>query len=180
MCIRDSIIFATGFEVGTGYSRRAGYEIVGWDGRTLTEHWDDGVRTLHGMHSVGFPNNFVISATQGGFTVNYPHLLSEVADHIAHIVCHALSSGIETVEVTPEAEEAWVQTIIEKARISASFQESCTPGYYNNEGQPSKRSQQNVSYGGGAISFFKLLDRWREAGDFDGLTLTPAHAEEAR
>ncbi len=102
----DCIVFATGFEVGTGYSRRAGYEIIGRDGVTLTEHWADGVRTLHGMHSAGFPNNFVLSASQGGFTVNYPHLLDELAHHVAHIVGHALANGLDVVEATSDAEDA--------------------------------------------------------------------------
>lgn len=168
----DCIIFATGFEVGTGYARRAGYEIIGRDGKTLTEHWDDGVRTLHGIHSVGFPNNFILSATQGGFTVNYPHMLDEVARHIAHIVDHALSNDLALVEVTPDAEQAWVDTIIRKARQSQAFQESCTPGYYNNEGNPSGRAQQNTSYGSGPIAFFALLDRWRSEGEFAGLGLS--------
>src|SRR5262249_42107981 len=44
----DCLIFATGFEVGTAYTRRAGYEIHGRDGVTLTTRWADGVRTLHG------------------------------------------------------------------------------------------------------------------------------------
>ena len=44
----DCIIFATGFEVGTAYTRRAGFEIYGRDGQTLTDYWADGPRTLHG------------------------------------------------------------------------------------------------------------------------------------
>ncbi len=42
----DCLIFATGFEVGTEYSRRTGFEIVGRDGLTLTDKWRDGVRTF--------------------------------------------------------------------------------------------------------------------------------------
>ena len=41
----DCIIFATGFEVGTAYTRRAGYEVIGMDDVTLTEHWAEGMRT---------------------------------------------------------------------------------------------------------------------------------------
>ena len=40
----DCLIFATGFEVGTSYTRRAGYDIVGRGGETLSEHWGDGLR----------------------------------------------------------------------------------------------------------------------------------------
>ena len=168
----DCIVFATGFEVGTGYARRAGYETIGRDGVSLTDYWDDGVRTLHGIHSVGFPNNFIVSATQGAFTVNYPHLLTEVAQHISYIIDQARQQGAEVVEVTPDAEQAWVDTIIEKARDGAAFQDACTPGYYNNEGQPSGRATQNTSYGGGSIAFFKILDDWRTDGTLAGLTLT--------
>ena len=49
----DCLIFATGFEVGTEYARRTGFEIVGRDGITLTGKWRDGVRTLHGLWSRG-------------------------------------------------------------------------------------------------------------------------------
>ncbi len=38
----DCIIFATGFEVGTAWTRRAGYEIIGKDGVTLTDYWATG------------------------------------------------------------------------------------------------------------------------------------------
>jgi len=132
----DCIVFATGFEVGTGYTRRAGYEVHGVAGETLTDRWADGVRTLRGIHSVGFPNCFIISPSQGGFTVNYPHMLNELAIHISHVVAHAVGHDVERVEATAEAEEAWVQTIIDKARDAQSFLEECTPGYYNNEGRP--------------------------------------------
>ncbi|MBV8362526.1 MAG: hypothetical protein JO189_32035 [Deltaproteobacteria bacterium] len=34
----DCIIFATGFEVGTAYTRRAGFEVYGPGGRSLTDY----------------------------------------------------------------------------------------------------------------------------------------------
>ena len=166
----DCIVFATGFEVGTGYSRRAGYETVGRDGVTLSEHWSDGARTLHGIHSHGFPNCFIMSQTQGGFTVNYPHMLDELAVHIAAIVSRALEADHTVVEATADAEEAWVQEILRHAGTRGDFLEECTPGYYNNEGKPSERSMQDAPYGRGAIAFFDVLKTWRESGDFDGVT----------
>jgi cyclohexanone monooxygenase len=167
----DCIVFATGFEVGTDYSRRSGYEITGRTGETLTEKWAGGMETLHGIFSHGFPNLFIISPGQAGFTVNYPHLIDEQATHIAHVVEHALDTDLTTVEVTAEAEQEWVATVIDKARISLPFLESCTPGYYNNEGQPEKRAAQNSTYGGGSIEYFQILADWRNAGTFPGLEL---------
>ena len=49
---------------------------------------------------------------------------------------------------------------------------SCTPGSYNNEGRPQDRPLQGASYGKGSIRFFQLLEQWRAAGDFAGLTFT--------
>ncbi|MDY7104933.1 MAG: NAD(P)/FAD-dependent oxidoreductase [Actinomycetota bacterium] len=168
----DCLIYATGFEVGTSYTRRAGCELIGRDGVTLTEKWDDGVRTLHGMHSRGFPNCFIISPAQSGFTVNFPHMLDGQATHIGYIIDHALSNDVRVVEASQDAEDAWVDTIIEKAQGNLAFLESCTPGYYNNEGRPNERAAQNGFYGGGAIEFLQILADWRTEGSLAGLELT--------
>jgi cyclohexanone monooxygenase len=167
----DCLIFATGFEVGTDYTRRAGYELYGRNGLGLTEKWSKGVATLHGMHSRGFPNCFIMGNQQTGFTVNYPHMLNEQSKHIAHIVRRAIDYGARTVEVSEEAEAEWVATIVRLAVLAREFLESCTPGYYNNEGKPGERSGQNGFYGGGSVEFFRILREWRDAGRLDGLEL---------
>ena len=168
----DCIIYGTGFEVGTSYSRRCGYEIIGRDGETLSGKWEQGMRTLHGYFSHGFPNCFIMSPAQGGFTVNYPHLLDELAVHIAHIVRYALGEGITRMEASEAAEEAWVQTILEKGTRGGIIGDpDCTPGYYNNEGKPNPLFEQSVPYGEGSIPFFNILREWREAGTFEGLEM---------
>ena len=167
----DCLIYATGFEVGTSYVRRSGYELFGRDGLSLTEKWESGVRTLHGMHSRDFPNCFILSNTQSAFTVNFPHALAEQAKHLAYIVNHALENDLTRVETTREAEDAWVEEIISLARDGQKFLEECTPGYYNNEGKPGERSGQNGPYGGGSMKFFELLKAWRDDGRLEGLEL---------
>jgi cation diffusion facilitator CzcD-associated flavoprotein CzcO len=166
----DCIIFATGFEVGTDYTRRAGYDVVGTHGITLSEHWKDGMRSVHGMHVHGFPNMFVLGHTQGGFTVNYPHLLDEASRHACHVLRHAAEYDV-VVEATTEGEEAWLTVLTESARDFRAFQEQCTPGYYNHEGQPAAGGFLGTSYGNGPMAFFRLLADWRTAGTFDGLEL---------
>ena len=64
-----------------------------------------------------------------------------------------------------------MEEIISLSRISESFQASCTPGYYNNEGQPNPQSTQNSAYGKGPNKFFKLMRDWREDGSMPGLEL---------
>jgi len=167
----DCLIFATGFEVGTDYARRAGYQLIGRNGISLTEKWADGIRTLHGMHSRGFPNCFIMTNAQAGFTANFPHLLNEQSRHLSYIIKHALDHEIKTIEVTEEAEQEWVDTVVKLARLGESFFADCTPGYYNNEGKLGERSRQNGFYGGGSVQFFKILEEWRAEGGLKGLEL---------
>jgi cyclohexanone monooxygenase len=170
----DCLIYATGFEVGTDYTRRSGFELIGRDGVTLTEKWSDGASTLHGMHSRGFPNCFIFSLTQSGFTVNFPHMLNEQSKHLAYILAEATSRGVTVIEAEQDAEDAWVDTIVSLSMMNQRFLESCTPGYYNNEGKPGDRSVKNGSYGAGAIAFIRVLEDWRANGSMSGLALTPA------
>jgi cation diffusion facilitator CzcD-associated flavoprotein CzcO len=165
----DCLVFATGFEVGTDYSSRAGYRIVGRDGVTLTEKWRDGVRTLHGLHIHGFPNCFMMSIAQSGFTVNFPYMINEQAKHIAHIVDRALRQGLTRLEATAEAEAEWVDTVVTRSAMTAGFSEQCTPGYYNNEGQPGVERRQAGFYTGGPTEFVDILAQWRADGTMKGL-----------
>ena len=167
----DCIIFATGFEVGTEYTRRSGYDLTGRDGLTLSEKWKDGIRTLHGMHSRGFPNVFVIQNAQSAFTANFPHAMNEQAIHLSYIVKQCMNGNIRTVEASQAAEDAWVEENRSLSRFNADFQESCTPGYYNNEGKPNPKSIQNGSYGAGPNKFFRKIKAWREEGNMEGLEL---------
>jgi cyclohexanone monooxygenase len=168
----DCIIYATGFEVGTDYTRRAGYDVVGRGGVSLKQRWADGIKTLHGMHTRGFPNLFIIQNAQSGFTANFPHMLDEQSKHLSYIVQEARKADVRTVEVSEQAEAEWVETILKLAMNNRQFLESCTPGYYNNEGKPGDRSLQNGFYGGGAVGFIKLIQEWRDKGDLEGLELT--------
>ena len=169
----DCLIFATGFEVGTSYTRRSGYDIVGRGGQTLSEHWQEGLRTFQGLTSHGFPNCFFLGFTQTAVTVNVPHALNEQAKHVAHILQAARDRGTPTVEPTAQAEEDYVQEIAKSANVGARFYAECTPGYYNSEGKRGNRSGFfSDMHSAGAIKFFKLLKDWRDEGSLEGLDLS--------
>jgi cyclohexanone monooxygenase len=170
----DCIVFGTGFEVGTSFSRRANYETYGRGGLTMTEKWAEGVRTLYGYHMHDFPNLFIISTLQSGYAANFVHMLGRQAKHVAWLVAEAEKKGVKTIEATREAEDAWGDVIIANQRRNAGFQKECTPGYYNLEGQlnDSIAWQRSSSYGLGPLAFCKLMEEWREKGDFEGLHFT--------
>jgi len=166
----DCIIYASGFEVGTSFESRAGFDLTGVDGLKLSEAWAEGMRTLHGIHVHGFPNAFFVQPTQGANLIsNVPHNLTEAGRTIASIVKHALDEGRERIEVTREAQDAWIELLLTgPGRIIGS--PDCTPGYYNNEGQPpGPASNFFVGYPAGPMAYFKYIDNWRRSGEFAGL-----------
>ncbi|WP_395082664.1 flavin-containing monooxygenase [Ilumatobacter sp.] len=169
----DCIIFATGFEVGTNYVRRAGYDTVGRAGRQLSEKWKNGLRTVHGLQTEGFPNAFFMGFNQGAVTVNIPQTLNEQAVQIAYMLDQVRARGGSQIEATPEGEQAWVDEMIDKERLGAKFRAECTPGYYNNEGvAENPNGFFSANYGAGPVRFFEILSDWREQGDLEGCTVT--------
>ncbi|PZQ59394.1 MAG: monooxygenase [Phenylobacterium zucineum] len=169
----DCLIYATGFEVGTDYTRRSGYELYGRDGLTLTEKWKNGAETLHGLLSRGFPNCFIVSNVQSGFSANFPHMINEQSKHIAYVIKNAGERQARVVEPSADAESAWVDTIVNLSVMREQFLKECTPGYYNNEGQVELMNKKNSSYGAGPVAFAKVLEDWRAEGELKGLELTP-------
>jgi cation diffusion facilitator CzcD-associated flavoprotein CzcO len=166
----DCIIYASGFEVGTDYTRRAGFDLTGRDGVKLSQAWAEGMKTLHGIHVHGFPNAFFVQPTQGANLIsNVPHNLTDSARTIAAIASHAAETGAKEVEVTDEAQEAWIALLLTgKGRILGSL--DCTPGYYNNEGQDASPAMRlYVGYPAGASAYFRYIDNWRQSGAYEGL-----------
>ncbi len=168
----DCLIFATGFEVGTDYTRRTGFEVIGRDGKTLTDKWSDGVRTLHGLHVNGFPNCFIASIAQSGFTVNFPYLIDTQSRHTAWVIAWALKNGIAELEASDAAEEAWVRDVVARSVVISGRREACTPGYYNREGQPSDRLNQDSFFFGSPTEYADILAAWRDAENLEGLSIT--------
>ena len=168
----DCLIYATGFEVGTDYTRRAGCEIIGRDGLSLTSKWAKGVSTFHGLVTRGFPNCFLMGGMQSGITPNFTELYSEQSQHIAYIIGHALKNDARTVEPSEQAEAEWLRNIVEFGQSNGSFSLDCTPGYYNNEGKPGEGPGWfGGNYSGSAQDFFKVLRNWRDQGELKGLEL---------
>ena len=168
----DCIIYGTGFEVGTAYTQRAGYEIHGQNGRKLSEYWSDGLKTLHGFSASGFPNCYQMGLGQNGLSPNLTAMLDDQAQHIAYIINEVIARGARYSQPTPEGEAQWVSTIHELSALNMDFFEACTPGYYNNEGYLAEGGGINTdAYGPGVNAFNALLADWRAKGDLAGLEL---------
>lgn len=164
----DCLIFATGFEVGTAYTRRAEFEVYGRNGQPLSDYWSKGMRTHHGFLSHGFPNLFHMGLTQTGLAPNFTYMLDGQATHIAHLISEVRAREGTSVEPSVEAEAAWVKLVTAPSMIT-EYQNTCTPGYYNGEGQNAHQGFLDSQYPEGAVRFYEMLKRWCEKGDLEGL-----------
>lgn len=165
----DCLVFATGFEVGTAFERRAGFETVGRHGARLGTPEGDAFGTLHGLLTPGFPNCFTMRRSQSARTTNWTHLLNEQATHIAYVVAQARSERLATVEADPSAARRWVERLrTSKAELLDVVQE-CTPSYFNDEGQPNLSSARSGHFEGQHRAFFDELAAWRADGTLEGL-----------
>jgi cyclohexanone monooxygenase len=165
----DCLVYATGFEFMTDFVKQTGYDLVGRDGRKLSEHWSHGTRTLWGIQTSGFPNFFLMALNQAGVGVNYVHMATEQTAHFAHVIDECLKKGIASVEVTEEAEDAWVQEVLTAAEGGRNaFLESCTPSHYNHEGKRAESARLNDLYAGGPGEYVKRIEAWRADGSMPG------------
>ena len=132
----DCLIYATGFEVGTDYTRRAGFDVTGRGGVTLSERLGrrhaDAAR--HARPRV--PERLPRAADAGREPdLQLPHNLVESGQHDRHDRRPRARRGPDEVEATAEAEDAWIDLLLAGPRLSVIGSPDCTPGYYNNEGQ---------------------------------------------
>ncbi len=115
----------------------------------------------------------MINLIQTGTTVNYTHILTELGEHIAYVIKECINRGIESVEPTAAAEQAWVDTIVATSKDHVAFFKECIPSYLNNEGKMEGAALRNLSYSGftGGLKYMTLLQKWRTGGRLEGLEL---------
>jgi cyclohexanone monooxygenase len=169
----DLLIFASGFEVTTGYTHRLGFDPKGRDGVSLSEAWVEGPATLHGVLSNGFPNMFMISTVQGAQATNFVHSITEAAQHVAFLIEQCVKGDIATIEPETASQENWFETLFAQLWGIARYNATCTPGYLNSEGGGDMRSARAIAWMTSVLGFAEYVENWRQQGDLAGLTLTP-------
>ncbi|MBL4868461.1 MAG: hypothetical protein JKY67_19010, partial [Pseudomonadales bacterium] len=155
----DLIIYATGFEVQkTGIYN----QIVGQNDKEINDYYSDGIRTLFGIHSNGYPNLFIMAGYQASFQFNITDVLTVQGAHIASCIDYARKNNCSSIDITPEIEDWWVQEVINH-RGKTNRNKECTPGYYNFEGEDNRR--QDGTYNGGFKRYVELLDESKAKRD---------------
>jgi cyclohexanone monooxygenase len=169
----DLLIFASGFEVTTGYTHRLGFDPKGRNGVSLSEAWAEGPATLHGVLSNGFPNMFMISTVQGAQATNFVHSITEAAQHVSFLIEQCVKGDIATIEPETAAQENWFETLFAQLWGIARYNATCTPGYLNSEGGGDMRSARAIAWMTSVLGFAEYVENWRQQGDLAGLVLTP-------
>jgi cation diffusion facilitator CzcD-associated flavoprotein CzcO len=111
----DIIVWATGFDFGTGALARMG--VRGRNGRALEECWADGPRTFLGLMAHGFPNFFFPGGPHGA-TGNNPRYSGDQSDFIHDALVYMRDHGYSTVEATAAAEKEWTSMVNNTAATS--------------------------------------------------------------
>ncbi|MGZ4452430.1 MAG: flavin-containing monooxygenase [Nocardioides sp.] len=137
----DIIVWATGFDFGTGALSRMG--IRGRDGLELTEHWADGPSTFLGLQTRGFPNLFFPGGPHAA-AGNNPRYNGDQVDFLTEVLVHATERGYDVIEVSAESEERWTR-MVDRGAAKTTFG---TIGQYVGSNIPGKPRRYLLNTGG--------------------------------
>lgn len=185
------LVLSTGFIApspgragGGDPASKSGIALAGRGGASMEAKWRrQGVTTLHGVMSNGFPNLFLLSPFQGGSAPNNVHMLDVQAEHVAYMVGEAERRPDRdgaVVEATTAAEEAWAVECLKGATYYTTMP-ICTPGYVTAEGEgagdvlsaeETMKKARASPMADGLVGYVRRLVEWRKAGTLEGVLIS--------
>ena len=163
----DIIVWATGFDFGTGALTAWGSAAA--TGSRSTDHWADGPTTFLGVQTRGFPNFFFPGGPHAA-AGNNPRYNGDQVDFVTDTLVYARDHGYDVIEVEPEAEERWT-AMVDRGAAIATFGES---SYYFGANIPGKPRRYLLNAGGRPKLFEVIADV--VANDYKGFTLSRSSA----
>jgi cation diffusion facilitator CzcD-associated flavoprotein CzcO len=137
----DVIIWATGFDFGTGALARMG--IRGRHGVALEEYWADGPKTFLGIQTSGFPNLFFPGGPHAA-AGNNPRYNGDQVDFITETLVYLRDHGYDVIDVDLDAETRWT-AMVDAGAASSPFGES---SYFFGTNIPGKPRKYLLNSGG--------------------------------
>jgi len=159
----DVIVWATGFDFGTGALLRMG--VRGRQGLSLRDHWADGRRTFLGVQTTGFPNFFFPGGPHAA-AGNNPRYNGDQVDFIIDAITYVRDHGYDSIEVSSSAEDQWT-AMVDKGAVNGPFGESSYFFGTNIPGKPRKYLLNS----GGRPKLFKEIARVKDS-DYEAFRLT--------
>ena len=106
----DVLVFATGYDAVTGTLLRI--DPQGKQNKRLSEKWAAGPRTFLGLMTNGFPNLFLMTGPGSpSITGNVIVSIEQHAEWIAKCLKHLRDNGLNRIEASLDAEDAWVERV---------------------------------------------------------------------
>ncbi|MGW2523547.1 flavin-containing monooxygenase [Streptomyces sp. NPDC001617] len=152
----DIIIWATGYDFGTGALNRLG--VQGRQGLGLKEYWADGPSTYLGVTTAGFPNFYFPGGPHGALG-NNPRYSGDQVDYVMDLLVHARDHGHDVVAVTAAAEQEWTDLVNDNEGQSSFLKSS----YFYGANIPGKPIKQLLNPTGR----YKLQELIRESVEND-------------
>jgi cation diffusion facilitator CzcD-associated flavoprotein CzcO len=113
----DVIIYATGFDAGTGALTRI--DIRGESELSLAEKWRDGPKTFLGLLVNGFPNLFIVNGPHNAAALcNAGRCIEQNVDWIARCIERMRAKSLTRVVPLAAAEEEWTEHVYDAAEGS--------------------------------------------------------------
>lgn len=187
----DILVLSTGYRSPSQSGdpgAKTGIQILGRGGRKMSDKWEqEGISTLHGVFSNGYPNLFYQSVAQAAATANYMHVSVVLSEHIASIIAqghklHPDNGQNIVIEPSTSAEQAWGMVMMQGAAYFSGLA-VCTPGYMTLEGEALQmpppddqvammKKAKAAIYQGGLVNFHREIKKWRSDGKLDGVEVS--------
>ncbi|MES2493581.1 MAG: NAD(P)/FAD-dependent oxidoreductase [Pseudomonadota bacterium] len=164
----DVIICASGFDALTG--ALTVIDIRGEGGRSIKETWSDNSDTYLGYGIAGFPNLLMIGGPGSpSVLVNVVVANEFQVDWIGDLIEYMRTNGFSRVEVDPEAQARWAQTV--KDVVKGTILEG-SKSWYVGANVPGK-TQGILAYAGGLANYTRLCNECAEHG-YEGFRFSSA------
>ncbi|OXA60576.1 baeyer-Villiger monooxygenase [Folsomia candida] len=140
----DVIILATGFDTRTG--GMLNIDIRNGQGKSIQQHWENGIRSYLGMMTNSFPNLFWCYGqhSPAAFS-NGPHCGEVQGDWITELLLNMRETGREVVEAEKGSEDAWGKNIKEMWHASLYPK---TESLYQGNNIPGRKPEPIYYFGG--------------------------------
>jgi len=156
----DVLIYATGFDAGTGALARI--DVRGEGGQRLSERWREGPRTFLGLLVAGFPNLFIVNGPHNAAALcNAGRCIEQNVDWIAGCIEHLRERGCRSIAPSATAEAQWTRHVEDVA--DATVLSRMKHSWFYGGNTPGKPQRVGI-YAGGARQFHEQCEAVAMAG----------------
>ena len=128
----DVIVYSTGYDATDG---AISYPVIGRNGTTLQQQWEEFPRAYLGTAMPGFPNLFVVTGPNTGIGHTSAIFVIEAQmNYIMKSLDALKQAGKQAIEVKPEAEANYTQMIHEEMKQTVWKSGGCNSWYQSKSG----------------------------------------------